>query len=55
MDPFVDLVVETTLVSHNTGVAIVGAAAAAAGAGVDGADPARPCRRSCRLAQLQPA
>ncbi len=40
LDPFVDLVVETTLVTHNTGVAIAGAAAVAAAvsAGVDGAD-----------------
>jgi len=39
VDPFVDLVVETTLVTHNTGVAIAGAAAVAAAvsAGVDGA------------------
>lgn len=40
IDIFVDLVVETSLVSHNTGVAIAGAAAVAAAisAGIDGAN-----------------
>ena len=40
IDSFVDLVAETSLVSHNTGVAIAGASAVAAAvsAGIDGAD-----------------
>ena len=54
VDPFVDLVVETTLVTHNTGVAIAGAAAVAAAvsAGVDGADLAEAAAAAVDAARV---
>jgi ADP-ribosylglycohydrolase len=54
LDRLVDLVVEASWITHNTGVALAGAAAVAAAvsAGLDGADTATATAAAVRAAQL---